>query len=92
MRVVLQRVSRAEVRVEGEVVGRVGTGYLVLAGFHSSDGEEELCLDCYEEVQAEVEEERRRQVRDGETTIHDYLDAQMSSDQPKGTDQEKHDG
>ncbi|HSM37223.1 MAG TPA: D-aminoacyl-tRNA deacylase [Longimicrobiales bacterium] len=42
MRVVLQRVSRAEVRVEGEVVGRVGKGFLVLAGFRSSDGEEEL--------------------------------------------------
>jgi D-tyrosyl-tRNA(Tyr) deacylase len=42
VRVVLQRVSRAEVRVEGEVVGSVGRGFLVLAGFHSSDGEGEL--------------------------------------------------
>jgi D-tyrosyl-tRNA(Tyr) deacylase len=42
VRVVLQRVSRAEVRVDGEVVGRVGRGYLVLAGFRAGDGEAEL--------------------------------------------------
>ncbi len=37
MRVVLQRVSRAEVRVAGRVTGKIGTGFLVLAGFHSAD-------------------------------------------------------
>ncbi len=42
MRVVLQRVSRAEVRVDGEVVGRASLGYVVLAGFHARDGEDEL--------------------------------------------------
>ena len=42
MRVVLQRVSRAEVRVDGEVVGRIPRGFVVLAGFHASDGEEQL--------------------------------------------------
>jgi len=33
VRVVLQRVSRAEVRVDGRVAGRIGAGFLVLAGF-----------------------------------------------------------
>ncbi|HUG02318.1 MAG TPA: D-aminoacyl-tRNA deacylase [Longimicrobiales bacterium] len=42
MRVVLQRVSRAEVRVDGEVVGSTGRGFLVLAGFRAEDGESEL--------------------------------------------------
>ena len=42
MRVVLQRVSRAEVRVDGSVTGKIGTGLLVLAGFASSDGEDSL--------------------------------------------------
>lgn len=37
MRAVIQRVSRAEVRVDGEVVGRVGRGLLVLLGIAASD-------------------------------------------------------
>jgi D-aminoacyl-tRNA deacylase len=37
MRVVLQRVSRASVTVEGRVVGEIGRGFLVLAGFTASD-------------------------------------------------------
>lgn len=42
MRVVVQRVSEASVRVEGETVGAIGEGLLVLAGFGPGDGEEEL--------------------------------------------------
>lgn len=37
MRVVLQRVSRAEVRIDGEVVGRIGRGLLILLGIARSD-------------------------------------------------------
>ncbi|HEV2670824.1 MAG TPA: D-aminoacyl-tRNA deacylase [Gemmatimonadales bacterium] len=37
MRVVVQRVSRAEVRVAGRVTGRIGPGFLVLAGFAPGD-------------------------------------------------------
>lgn len=42
MRVLLQRVSRAEVRVSGRVVGRIGTGLLALVGFTGTDAEEQL--------------------------------------------------
>jgi len=42
MRVVAQRVSRASVTVDGEVVGRIGRGLLLLVGFGPGDGEEEL--------------------------------------------------
>ena len=42
MRVVLQRVSRAEVRVAGHVTGSVGVGFLVLAGFAPTDNEATL--------------------------------------------------
>ena len=42
MRVVLQRVSSARVRVAGETVGEVGKGFLVLAGFASGDTDEAL--------------------------------------------------
>ena len=37
MRALLQRVSRAEVRIEGEVVGRIERGLLVLVGFTATD-------------------------------------------------------
>ena len=42
MRVVLQRVSRSAVRVQGSVVGEIGVGLLLLVGFRSGDGEEQL--------------------------------------------------
>jgi D-tyrosyl-tRNA(Tyr) deacylase len=47
MRVLLQRVSRAEVRVAGaggeqRVTGRIGRGFLVLVGFTHGDGREQL--------------------------------------------------
>ncbi len=42
MRVVLQRVNRGEVRIGGEVVGRVGRGYVLLAGFGPDDDEAAL--------------------------------------------------
>lgn len=37
MRVVLQRVSRVAVRVDGKTVGEIGRGFLVLAGFAPTD-------------------------------------------------------
>lgn len=37
MRAVIQRVSRAEVRVGGEVVSRIGSGLLVLVGLERGD-------------------------------------------------------
>jgi D-aminoacyl-tRNA deacylase len=40
MRVVVQRVSRAAVRVDGEVVGRCGRGLLVLVGARHEDTSE----------------------------------------------------
>ena len=38
MKVVVQRVSRASVRVEGRIVGEIETGLLVLVGFAPGDG------------------------------------------------------
>lgn len=42
MRVVLQRVSRAEVRVGGRVTGAIAAGYVVLVGFAPTDTDEPL--------------------------------------------------
>lgn len=40
MRAVVQRVSRAEVRVEGNVIGRIGPGLVVLVGIAREDAPE----------------------------------------------------
>jgi D-tyrosyl-tRNA(Tyr) deacylase len=42
MRVVLQRVSRASVTVDGEVVGAIGRGHVLLVGFTDQDGDDAL--------------------------------------------------
>jgi D-tyrosyl-tRNA(Tyr) deacylase len=42
VRVVLQRVSRAAVRVDGQTVGAIGRGFVVLTGFAPQDGEAAL--------------------------------------------------
>ena len=42
MRVVLQRVSRAAVEVEGQVVGEIGRGVLLLVGFTHGDDDSVL--------------------------------------------------
>lgn len=42
MRAVVQRVSSASVAVDGEVVGRVGRGFVVLVGVQVGDGERDL--------------------------------------------------
>ncbi|HET6229790.1 MAG TPA: D-aminoacyl-tRNA deacylase [Longimicrobiaceae bacterium] len=42
MRIVLQRVSRAKVTVDGRVTGQIGAGLLLLAGFTAADTEETL--------------------------------------------------
>ena len=42
MRVVVQRVKQAAVTIEGREVARIGRGFLILAGFSSTDSEAEL--------------------------------------------------
>ncbi len=44
MRAVVQRVSRAEVRVEGQATGRVGRGLAVLLGVARGDGDDDARL------------------------------------------------
>jgi len=39
VRVVLQRVARAAVRVDGKAVGQIGRGFVVLAGFAPTDND-----------------------------------------------------
>jgi len=42
MRLLLQRVSRAEVRVGGRITGRIDRGFLLLVGFTGKDGTAEV--------------------------------------------------
>jgi len=42
MRVVVQRVSHASVRIDTEVVGSIGTGLLLLVAMHGEETEEDL--------------------------------------------------
>ena len=44
MRAVIQRVSSAQVTVDGQVVGQIGRGFLVLLGITASDGAAEAAL------------------------------------------------
>ena len=42
VRVLLQRVSRAHVTVDGRETGRINTGFVVLVGFTHGDGDEQV--------------------------------------------------
>lgn len=42
MKVVLQRVKQAQVTVDEEVIGKIGTGFLLLVGFGPDDNDETL--------------------------------------------------
>lgn len=42
MRIVLQRVKHASVSVDGEVIGKIGQGYMLLVGFGPDDNDETL--------------------------------------------------
>lgn len=42
MKLVIQRVSRAAVRVDGETVSSIGTGFLVLVGLERGDGDDQV--------------------------------------------------
>ena len=42
MKLVIQRVSEASVKIEGEKVGEISIGFLILVGIESNDTEEDL--------------------------------------------------
>jgi len=42
MRVVIQRVTRASVTIDGKIKSSIGNGLLILAGFESADSKEDL--------------------------------------------------
>ena len=59
MRLVVQRVTRASVTVDGEVTGRIGRGYMVLVGAEVGDTEADarLCADKLAGLRVFVDDE-----------------------------------
>jgi len=54
MRLVLQRVKSASVRVEGETISSIGPGVMALVGLHENDTEENLKDCCKKLLQAKL--------------------------------------
>jgi D-tyrosyl-tRNA(Tyr) deacylase len=54
MRVVIQRVSRASVTINGKVHSEIGQGLMVLAGFENSDTEKTIDWLCAKIVQMRI--------------------------------------
>lgn len=42
MKAVIQRVSQAKVEIEGQMIGEIGSGFMVLLGIHSDDTLEDV--------------------------------------------------
>ena len=59
MRLVVQRVARASVTVEGEITGKIGKGYMVLVGAEVGDTEADarLCADKLAGLRVFVDDE-----------------------------------
>lgn len=57
MRVVLQRCSRAEVRIDGQVVGQIGKGFMALVGVTDGDSQAEADLLARKTAQMRVFED-----------------------------------
>ena len=62
MRVVVQRCSRAEVRIDGQTVGQIGRGFLLLVGVTDGDSEAQADLLAKKVAQMRVFEDSERKM------------------------------
>jgi len=58
MKIVIQRVSSASVRVSEEIIGQIYKGLLLFAGFHKNDTEEDLKWVCNKIIKLRVFEDK----------------------------------
>ena len=70
MRVVLQRVAHASVKVDGEVIGKINQGFLLLVGITQSDTEEIVRKMAKKCAQLRVFEDENGKMNKGLADIH----------------------
>lgn len=68
MKIVIQRVTSASVRVNNEVIGKIGKGLLLLAGFHKDDTDEDLKWVCNKITKLRIFEDREGKMN---KSVHD---------------------
>ncbi len=74
MRTVIQRVSEASVTVEGEVIGKIGYGLLILLGIEPEDSQEDIDWLCRKIVNMRIfDDENGVMNRSALETDRDYL-------------------
>ena len=64
MRLVIQRVKRASVTIDNNVVGKINQGFMVLVGLGEGDTEEDMkyCMDKMINLRVFEDEEGNRQI------------------------------
>ncbi|MCH3922645.1 D-aminoacyl-tRNA deacylase [Limosilactobacillus sp.] len=65
MRIVLQKVSHAQVSIDGTVVGKIGPGYMLLVGFAPDDTDEQLDYLVHKVVNLRVFEDENGKMNKG---------------------------
>ena len=78
MRVVIQRCSRAEVRIDGAVVGKINRGFLLLVGVADGDTQHEADVLAKKVVQMRVFEDAEGKMN---LSLHDVSGAILSISQ-----------
>lgn len=70
MKVVVQRVSRAQVKVKNQVTGKIGKGLLLLVGIHERDNEEILNWVCSKIQKLRIFEDEKGKMNESVTDIN----------------------
>lgn len=65
MRVVLQKVNHAKVTIDGQIVGQIKKGYMLLVGFAPDDGDEQLDYLVHKIVNLRVFEDENGKMNKG---------------------------
>ena len=71
MRVVIQRVNKAQVAIDNEVVGKIKRGFLLLVGLRDGD-ELEQVKKANEELNGDIKEELQK-LKSSNIEIIDYI-------------------
>ena len=70
MRVVIQRVKEASVEVAGEIVSKIGGGFLILLGIASEDSQEDIDWLCAKIAKLRVFEDQNDAMNNSILDVH----------------------